>query len=94
MRPITVLNGIIMGSCGSIFLGVAVTLVIFLFLGPDEPRLQRELGPLTLYAGMFAVLTALSAWAFLGQLLLKRWRWWAQGVLLAAIAGAVFYLLP
>lgn len=94
MRPITVLNGIIMGSCGSIFLGIAVTLVIFLFLGPDEPRLQRELGPLSLYAGIFAILTALSAWAFLGQLLLKPWRWWAQGVLLAGVAGAVFYLLP
>lgn len=94
MRPITVLNGIIMGSCGSIFLGTAVTLVIFLFLGTGEPRLQRELGTLTVYAGMFAVLTALSTWAFVGHLLLKRWRWWAQGVLLAGIAAAVFYLLP
>lgn len=93
MRPITVLNGIIMGSCGSIFLGIAVTLVIFLFLGTDEPRLQRELGPLSLYAVMFAALTALSAWAFLGQLLLKPWRWWSQAVLLAALAGAIFYLL-
>lgn len=94
MRPITVLNGIIMGSCGSIFLGLAVTLVIFQFLGSEEPRLRRELGPLSIYAAMFAVLTAVSAWAFLGQLLMKPWRWWAQGILLAGLAGAVFYLLP
>lgn len=94
MRPITVLNGIIMGSCGSIFIGTGVTLVIFLFLDTDSPRLQRELAPLMLYAAMFAVLTALSAWAFLGQLLMKSWRWWAQGILFAGLAAAIFYLLP
>ncbi len=94
MRPITVLNGIIMGSCGSIFIGIAVTLVIFLVLGPENPSLQRELGPLTLYAAMFAALTGLSAWAFVGQLLLKSWRWWAQAVMLVAVAAVVFYLLP
>ena len=94
MRPITVLNGIIMGSCGSIFIGIAVTLVIFLVLGPENPSLQRELGPLTLYAAMFAALTGLSAWAFVGQLLLKSWRWWAQAVMLVAVTAVVFYLLP
>lgn len=94
MRPITVLNGIIMGSCGSIFIGILVTLVIFLVIGPENPSLQRELGPLTLYAGIFAALTGLSAWAFVGQLLLKPWRWWAQAALLLAVVATVFYLLP
>ena len=94
MRPITVLNGIIMGSCGSIFIGIAVTLVIFLILGPENPSLQRELGPLSLYAAIFAGLTALSVLAFVGQLLLKPWRWWSQGAILAAATGVVFYLLP
>jgi len=93
MRPITVLNGIIMGSCGSIFLGIAVTLVIFLFLGAEHPTLQREITPLATYAAIFAVLTALAVWAFLGQLLLKPWRWWSQTALLAGVASAVFYLL-
>ena len=94
MRPITVLNGIIMGSCMSIFIGIGVTLVIFLFLAPENPSLQRELGPLSVYAAIFAVLSVIAAWAFIGQLLLKGWRWWAQTVLLAAGAAAVFYLLP
>lgn len=94
MRPITVLNGIIMGSCGSIFIGIVVTLVIFLFLAPENPSLQRELAPLSVYASLFALLTGISAWAFIGQLLLKQWRWWAQGVLLATLAAAVIYLLP
>lgn len=94
MRPITVLTGIIMGSSLSIFLGIAVTLVIFLFLGPENPSLRRELGPLSVYAAIFAALTGLSVWTFYGQLLLKRWRWWAQAALLLAIAGTVFYLLP
>ncbi|HEX6927896.1 MAG TPA: hypothetical protein VF267_01505 [Gammaproteobacteria bacterium] len=94
MRPITVLNGIIMGSCGSIFIGIAVTLLIFIILGPEEPSLRRELGPLSVYAAIFAALTALSVWAFIGQLLLKRWRWWSQGVLLTAGIVTVYYLLP
>lgn len=94
MRPITVLNGIIMGSCGSIFTGIAVTLVIFLVIGPENPSLQRELGPLLRYAAIFLALTGLSTVAFIGQLLLKRWRWWAQGVMLVAVSAAVVYLLP
>ncbi|HEX7046896.1 MAG TPA: hypothetical protein VF275_04940 [Gammaproteobacteria bacterium] len=94
MRPITVLNGIIMGSCGSIFIGIAVTLVIFLVLSPENPSLQRELGPLSVYAGIFAVLTALSVLSFAGHLLMKWWRWWAQAVLLIAGAAAIYYLLP
>ncbi|HEX6928930.1 MAG TPA: hypothetical protein VF267_06750 [Gammaproteobacteria bacterium] len=83
-----------MGSCGSIFVGIAVTLVIFLVLSPDNPSLQRELGPLSVYAGIFAMLTALSALSFMGHLLTKAWRWWAQAVLLVAGAAAVYYLMP
>src|SRR5690606_34858596 len=94
MRPITVLNGIIMGSCGSIFIGIAVTLVIFLVLSPDNPSLQREMGPLSVYAGIFAGLTVLSVVSFMGHLRMKAWRWWAQLALLLAGAGAVYYLLP
>lgn len=94
MRPITALNGIIMGSCGSILLGISVTLLIFLVLGPENPSLQRELRPLSIYAGIFAGLTALSAWAFVGQLLLKSWRWLAQAVLILGLAAAIYYLLP
>lgn len=94
MRPITVLNGIVMGSCGSILLGISVTLLIFLILGPENPSLQRELQPLSIYAGIFLGLTAVSAWAFVGQLLLKSWRWWAETAMLVAIGGAVYYLLP
>lgn len=94
MRPITVLNGIILGSCGAIFIGIAVTLLIFLLLSPENPSLRRELGPLTVYAGIFAGMTALSAWAFLGQLLLKPWRWWAQAAMLLGGTASVYYLLP
>lgn len=94
MRPITVLNGILLGSCGSIFLGVAVTLLIFLILGPENPSLKRELGPLGVYALIFLGMTAVSGWAFVGQLLLKPWRWWAQGVLVVTATGVIWYLLP
>lgn len=94
MRPITVLNGIIMGSCAAIFLGISVTLIIFLLLSPENPSLQREFALLRIYDALFAGLLLLSALAFIGQLLLKKWRWWAQGALVAGLAGAILYLLP
>lgn len=94
MRPLTVLNGIIFGSCLSIFIGLAVTCFLFIMLAPENPSLQAELGPLGIYVGLFLGMSIVSGIAFLGQLFRKAWRWWAEGVLLLAGSASVFYLLP
>ena len=94
MRPLTVLNGIIFGSCLSIFIGLAVTWFLFMLLAPENPSLQVELGPLGLYMLIFLGMSLVSGVAFLGQLLRKAWRWWAEAGLLLAGTATVFYLLP
>lgn len=94
MRPLTVLNGIIFGSCVSIFIGIAVTWLLFQLLAPENPSLQLELETLGVYALLFLGLVLVSGVAFLGQLLRKSWRWWAEAALLVAGSLAVFYLLP
>lgn len=94
MRPITVINGIILGSCLAIFLGLGVTLFIFLLLAPENPSLQRELAPLGVYTGIFGGMTGTAALAFYGQLKRLAWRWLAEAVLLAAGTATVLYLLP
>lgn len=94
MRPLTVLNGIIFGSCLSIFIGLAVTWLLFTLLAPENPSLQVELKPLGVYTLVFFAMSLVSGTAFIGQLLWKVWRWWAEGGLLLAGTATVFYLLP
>lgn len=94
MRPLTVLNGIIFGSCLSIFIGLGVTLLLFTLLAPENPSLQLELEPLGVYTLVFFGMAFVSGVAFIGQMMRKAWRWWAEAVLAVAGTGAVLFLLP
>jgi hypothetical protein len=46
MRPLTMITGILLGSCLAIFVSLAMVLIVFLVLGDDHPRLQHEFRPL------------------------------------------------
>ncbi len=94
MRPITVLNGILFGSCVALFLGTSVTLLIFLIIGPETPSIKAELGSLSMYAGIFLGMMLLSGGSFYGHLRKRAWRWWSQAFTLAGLAGSILYLLP
>lgn len=94
MRPLAVLNGIILGCTAAIMIGLAVTLFIYWVLLDDYPqRLGAELGPLVQYVCIFVGMTIVSAAGFIGQILDKRWKWWAEIALLAALCGAAWYFL-
>lgn len=94
MRPITVLNGILFGSSVALFLGTAVTLLIFAIIGPESPSIKAEFGPLSVYAGIFFGMLMLSGSSFYGHLRLRKWRWWSQAATLLGLAAAILYLLP
>ncbi|MDX1453892.1 MAG: hypothetical protein R3217_00385 [Gammaproteobacteria bacterium] len=94
MRPITVLNAILLGSFLALFLGTAVTLFIFALIGPEAPSIKGEFGPLSIYCGIFFVLTLACAASFLGHLKKRPWRWLAQAVELVGLAAAIWYFLP
>lgn len=94
MRPIAVLNGILFGSSVALFLGTAVTLLIFVIIGPEAPSIKAELGSLSIYALIFLVMMVVSGFSFYGHLRRLAWRWWSQAATLAALGGAIAYLLP
>ncbi len=92
MRPLTVLNAIVLGSSVAITFGLCATLVIFLLLADETPRFREELPLLARYSGIFVLLTTLAAVSFIGQARNAPWRRWAQGVMWGVLAGlAVLY---
>ena len=78
MRPLTVLNAIVLGSAAAITFGLTAVLIIYLILKDRHPELASEFGPLLQSSGQFAVLTAVSAVSFVAMMKSLRWRWIAQ----------------
>jgi hypothetical protein len=87
LRPLAVLLGIAMGSAFSLFVGLALTLVVFLSLPEYRERLQGEQAPLLAGIGWSALLTAVSAAAFLGEIRLRTWRRPVQLAVLLVLLG-------
>lgn len=94
MRPLTVINGFLLGSCLSICLSLAMTLVTSLIVGADQPRIRAEIRPLVFSVMIFLGLTALAALSFYGMVRGRSWRWAAQCAVLAALAAAGWYYWP
>jgi hypothetical protein len=92
MRPLTVLNAIVLGSAASITFGLTAVLIIYLVLGDRHPQLTQEFGPLVRSAGQFAVLTLVAGMSFAALVKNTRWRWLAQAAMwLCVIAIGVLY---
>lgn len=99
MRPITFVNGIIF-ACSTVMtlvLGGMLLMRMALLsdqsVNPAELAGQLPAAELVRYALTVAVVAFCAAWALAGQLFLKPWRWRAQAAQLAAIVGAMGYLL-
>lgn len=94
MRPLTVVNAIVLGSASAITFGLTAVLIIYLILLDRHPQLAQELGPLMRSAGQFAVLTVVSGASMLAMLKTLRWRWVAQAAMwLTVIAIGASYRL-
>jgi magnesium-transporting ATPase (P-type) len=94
MRPLAVLLGIVMGSTVSIAIGLAMTLVVFLFLPEYSARVDAEFAPL-LRMLVVTVLLALSAVAsFYGELRGLAWRRAAHGALVLFLVAVAVFGIP
>lgn len=91
MTPIVFLNGVMLGTCGSIAFGLSVVMLLFAMLGRTEPQVGQEWASLSTSTLIFLIMTALFAFSFIGQLKKKPWRWWAQAVALVGLAATLFY---
>jgi len=93
LRPLTVLLGIIMGSAVALAAGLAMTAIVFLFLGDYASRLESERLPLLKGLLWSWSLAAVAAAAFVGELRNRRWKLWPALALAAMLAtlGAIYW---
>jgi hypothetical protein len=91
MRPLTVITGILLGSCLAITISLAAVLVIFLILGDDYPRLQHEFRPLSFSLLIFFGMTIISAASFYALLINHQTRWFGQLLMWAGVFATSWY---
>lgn len=94
MRPLTVITGIVAGSCLSITLSLAAVLFVYLVLGDDYPRVRHEFRPLVASLSLFLLMTAVSAASFYALLINHRFMRLSQVAMWLGLAGTTYYYLP
>jgi len=94
MRPLTIITGILLGTCASIAVSLAAVLLVFVILGDDYPRLRHEFWPLVHSVLIFVGMTAISALSFYVLLINDHRWWWAQILMWLALLGTGWYYWP
>ena len=97
MRPMTFVNGVMMGSAGA--LGVVLGVILFFrWMLVSDPTLNQTvvqsdlpLGELTRDMCIFMVVGLLALVAFLGELRMKRWRLIADWLMALALVAVVLF---
>jgi len=93
MRPLAVLNGIILGSCFAIAAGLLV--VAFLYaLNAHYDYIRRDIPGLLGHFAIFFSLTVIAGTGFWGVLRERWWMWYSQAALWASLAAMVVYYWP
>lgn len=94
MGPLGFLTGVVLGSAASIALVLAMVVVIFALTAGGQPALGREYPGLLASAGLFGMLAAVAAAAFIGVQRGRSWRWLAQGAMWLALFLVGWYYWP
>lgn len=94
MRPLTAVNGLVLGSCLAISISLAMVLIVFLVLGDDYPRLESEFGPLRQSLAIFLTMTVIAALSFYALLINHRARMLGQLALVAGLIATGWYYWP
>ena len=99
MRPMTFINGVMLGSSGA--LATVLGLILFFrWLMVGDPTLNQSvvqgdlpLGEILRDIAIFGGVALLSLAAFLGELRLKRWRLIADWLMAVAVVGVIIFFL-
>lgn len=94
MRPLTVITGILLGSCLSIMLSLSAVMLIFLILEDQHPRLGHELQGLGVSLMIFTAMTMITAVSFYGLVREHPLRWLAQVVMWLGLLATGHYYWP
>jgi hypothetical protein len=94
MRPLAVINGVVLGSCLSIAVSLSAVMIVYAFLADDYPRLQSEFGPLFASMLIFTGMTVLSGASFYTLLTNRRARLVLQLAMWVGLAATTWYYWP
>ncbi len=94
MGPLGFLTGVVLGSATSIAVVLAMVVVIFALAPGAQPSVGREYPGLLAAAGLFGLLAAMAAAAFVGLQKGRPWRWLAQAAMWIALALTGWYYWP
>jgi hypothetical protein len=83
--------GFVLGSAAAITFALAGTMVVFVVLRGDYPRLESELASLAVSLTLFALLTAAAGSTFYAEIRQRGWRRSALLALLAMLAIVAAY---
>jgi hypothetical protein len=93
MRPLGFLTGVVLGSAASVALVLLMVVLVFALSRGGE-AVRAEFPGLLAAAGLFAVLAAAAASAFVGLQRRRPWRWTAQAAMWLTLAAIAFYYWP
>jgi uncharacterized transporter YbjL len=91
VRPTVVILGFVLGSAAAITFALAGTMVVFVVLRAEYPRLETELASLAVSLTLFVLLTAAAGSSFYGEIRQRGWRRVALLALLAMLAAVAAY---
>ena len=91
MRPAVVVLGFVLGSAAAITFALAGTMIVFVTLRSEYPRLEGELRPLLVSLALFSLLTLAAGSSFYGVLKERPWRRAALTALVATLAAVAAY---
>ena len=94
MRPLTMITGILLGTCLSISVSLLLVLIVFLVLADEYPRLQHEFRPLLASMIIFLGMTIISAASFYSLLIGHSGRYLAQALMWVGLAATTWYYWP
>ena len=95
MRPAVVVLGFVLGSAAAITFALVGTMIVFVTLRSEYPRLEGELRPLLTSVALFSLLTAAAAGSFYAELKRSQWRGRALATLVVMLMTvALYYAWP
>lgn len=94
MRPLMVVNGIMLGSSLSIAVSLALVLIVFLVIGEDYPRVRQETGALLVSMFIFIGMTIISAASFYTLAKNHPFRKLAQGLMWLGLSATAWFYWP
>lgn len=92
MRPLTVLFGILLGTCVSASFTLVALALIWAVVAQSDPRLAGEIPHRSDAIGASLCMTALSCLSFIGQLRLRPWRRFAHLATAVVVGTGVLWL--